>query len=323
MAPTALKNAVVMTNDGTLDPSMFMGEVVSYRMTDEPKPVIDFLRAWSDNGLDTDDLPEARQPYHVFQSACASVRSKARAGEEKVEVRADELENDRVVCSYQVTLALWDLNAREIEHEKAMRVEFDKGSGAITVAKLANYDGRMVELERLIREHYDANGGMIPGPKIRNAVREQLLRVGAQNLRGKTGGVYFVPNKPPGGKRANSEVIDGLVGVLATLYGDAADWLRLPLVNDETRREMIARHFTINVTERAREAAEKAINRVRQGKGRGVREELVRNLRDEQRRILTDARHFKSIVGDELTDLTETMDELSTALDSLEDLAGL
>lgn len=324
MAPNT-KNMVAASGD--LDPKHFLGRLTMFTLPDEERNSAKLVRAWAKHGLDVDDLPDARQPVHVFQSACASVKTrKAGAGTNgKVEIAADEVEHNGV-CTYQVTRRVWDLKNRSIEHEKALRVTFDKATSAIKVERLhTGKDKAMDAIEEAIKANFDANAKTLPGQKIRNAIRHTLLKIGAQNMRRKAGGVYFVPAEwRPNGKKAEptKPILDGLAGVLEELYGERADFHQIPLISGDAEKQMVAKHFTLNVRERAEELTVKAINRVRAGRGeRGVRTEMLTNLWNERRKLSQQVSQFQELVDVEAKDLSTYLDTLDDAITKLQDMA--
>jgi hypothetical protein len=327
MAPPGLASGAVAVSEDSLGEEHFLGRLATYTLPDEERNGAKLLRTWAKHGLNVDDLPEARQPVHVFQSACASVNTRRTniASGQRAEIRADEVENNGS-CSYQITVKVWDLKGVTIEHEKAMRVRFDKQTNAISFDMLGYQDKRLHELQDRIRSHFEANAKTVPGQKVRNAVRATLLKCGAQNLRRKAGGLYFVPGTGVNERKREvptKAVLDGLKGVLTDLYGDRADFYTIPLVNDDGQREMVRKHFTINANEKARELSAKAMSRVRQGRGqRGVRAELVTNLHQERRLLVAAVGDFEKLVEVERKDIQASLDELDLSLERLEELAN-
>lgn len=323
-APKRLRNAVGVSED--IDESQFIGRLAMFTLPNEERNGADLVRAWAKHGLDAGDLPEARQPVHIFQSACASVRSRrgvSNGHDAKVEVRSDEVSNTPGECSYQITVAVWDLSRKMIEHEKAMRVRFDKYTSALEFDELDSYDATMGKVEKEIRAHFKKNAKTVPGQKVRNAVRLTLLKVGAQNMRRKAGGVYFVPVRwqPNGQQEPTKPTLDGLAGVLDELYGDRADFHTVPLVSSDAQKAMVRKHFALNVAERSEELAQKAFQRVRQGKGRGVRNDLLTNLYNERRKLHGSIEQFDDLVGVERKQLAENLGDLDSALAELQELA--
>lgn len=315
---------VVAVSEGALDPKHFLGRLATYTLPDEPINGSKLVRSWHKHGLDVNDLPDSRQPAHIFQSACRSVETRTRNNGSSVEIKVDEVLNNSAECVYQITRMVRDKAEKLIEHPKAMRLTFDKALGTITVDALEDYKNQR-GLEDAIRSHFDKNAKKIPGQKIRNAVRDTLLQVGAQNLRRKAGGLYFVPATYTVNDevKESKPILDGLAGVLEDLYGDEkADFYTIPLVNDEGQRAMVRKHFVINVNERAADLMEKALNRVRAGKSeRGVRSDLIANMVNERRRIQSDVEKFRKLVGDEFKDLRANLKDLDSAISDLVALA--
>lgn len=319
------KNAVAVS-EGVADKHM-LGRLATYTLPDEGVNGTKLVRIWAQHGLDVNDLPKVRQPVHVFQMACRSVedRKAANGGSKTVEVQVDQVFEDADECVYQITRMVRDKANKVIEHPKAMRITFNKQFSTIDVKALEDYDA-LRGLEDRIRKHFEKNGKTIPGQKVRNAVRDQLLRVGAQNVRRKAGGLYFVPKEHRIGDQGQLEptkpILDGLKGALEEAYGDRADFYMIPLANDSGMKEMVRKHFTINVNEQAAELTLKALNRVRTGKGeRGVRSDLLANLYNERRRLANAVRDFDGLVKLEKKEIKANLKDLDDALAKLQDLA--
>jgi hypothetical protein len=156
-------------------------------------------------------------------------------------------------------------------------------------------------------------------------VRDLLLSLGAQNLRRKAGGVYFIPVEyVPAGQRKKqptTPLLDGLKGALADLFGDRADFYTIPLVNDEGAREMVAKHFSLNAAQASAELLETVVNRVRKGKGRTVRADMVANLWNERRKIAGAIDQFAELVDVERSALDTNLRDIDKAIAELQDLA--
>lgn len=318
------KDVIAVAGD-ELDESMFLGRLVMFTLPDDERSTAKLVRVWNAAGLDVADLPDARQPVHVFQSACSSVESRTTGTAGKVEIRADEVEHNGV-STYQITRRVWDLANRSIEHEKAMRLTFSKDTGLIDTEFLGGRTNELKALDKAIRKHYEANGATLTGQKIRNAVRAQIVKVGGQNMRRKAGGVYFVPRvwfPAPKREELTLPTLTGLAEVLSELYGERADFHQIPLVSGDAEKQMVAKHFQLNVRERAEELTEKAITRVRAGKGeRGVRAELLENMHNDRRKLALQIAQFRSLVDMEADELGAHLEDLDTAIEQLETLAN-
>lgn len=312
---------------GDVDGLPELGKLVTYSMPDDPRSGTKLVRVWAKHGLNVDDLPDQRQGFHIFQSACRSVETRRRNGK-GVEIKVDEVMHDANECVYQITRMVRDEGERVIEHPKAMTIAFDKSLDKITVRELEDYE-MLRGLEERIRDHYAKNAKSIPGQKIRNAVRDTLLKLGAQNMRRKAGGLYFVPATyrmmDTGGQVTETPTmptLDGLTGALEELYGDRGELWTIPLIRDDAAESMVAKHFAINVAEKSRDLMERALQRVRQGQGtRGVRADLIANLYNERRKIAGAVSQFEELVALDKVEIEKNLHDLDDALAKLQELA--
>lgn len=305
-----------------------LGNIGMFTLPDEPKSGTKLVRAWSTHGLPIDFLPDKREAVHIYQSACRSVETRRANGSSKrVEVKVDEVLHNAKECVYQITRLVRDETEQIIEHPKAMTLSFEKVKSEIHVRELEDYDA-LRGIEDAIRSHYKANTKTVPPKAIRTAVRELLLSLGAQNLRRKAGGVYFIPieYRPTGQGQSRKKLptepmLDGLKAAFADLYGDRADFYTIPLVNDEGAREMVSKHFTLNVKAQSDELVQTIVNRVRAGKGRTVRADLVANLWNERRKIAGAVEQFADLVDLERKDLDANLRDIDSAIAELQELA--
>lgn len=304
-----------------------LGNIGMFTLPDEPLSGTKIVRSWNAHGLPIDFLPDKREAWHVFMSACRSVETRRRGSNgsvKRVEVKVDEVLHNGRECVYQITRLVRDEQNAVIEWPKAMTLAFEKSSEDIHVRELEDYDA-LRGLEDAIRTHFKANTKTVPPKAIRGAVRELLLSLGAQNLRRKAGGVYFIPVEYlPAGQRKKAPtepILTGLTESLAELYGDRADFYTIPLVNDEGAREMVRKHFTLNVSAQSEELLQTVVNRVRAGKGRTVRADLIANLWNERRKISGAIDEFTSLVDLERGDLDKNLRDIDAAIAELQDLA--
>lgn len=305
-----------------------LGRLLTYGHADKYVNGSTGLRQWVDAGLDPADFPKVRTSTHVFQTAARSVESpRTRSNGHVVEVKVDEVLNDKSECVYQITRMVRDRSEKVIEHAKSMRVTLTKSTGQITVDELDDYEA-LRGLEERIREHVAAHAKEIHGQKIRNAIRDVLHKVGAQSVRrGKVGGLYFVPKtyrKPDGNGgtvEATQPTLEAVARFLEAVYGDDQDFYAFPMLDGEGERDMLRKHFTMNVKKELRATMEEAVQRVRQGKGdRGVRDDFKARLYNERRRLLGAVDDFDKLVNLERLDISEDLRDLDKALGELEDL---
>ena len=311
----------------SIDAKDIIGRVTFFSMPDDNVQADRLVAAATQAGVDDKFLPDIRQPVHVFQSACASVASRAGNGNGRVEVRSDEVENNAERCSYQITRVVWDLENRVIEHEKALRLEFAKKDCSVRSERLDHYDPALNDLEDRVREHYESNMTTIPGSKVRNMVRDTLVQLGAVNMRRRAGGVYFVPRDIPGtstpaGAKVSKPVLDALAAMLEDLYADRGDLYTIPCIDGDAEREMVRRHAVLNITQRAREISQKAFQRLQSGSDRKVRDDYAANLQNDRRTVMQLLAHFQDLVGVEIGDVQASLKELDEAIERIEAAAA-
>lgn len=312
-----LKDAVVV-QDAPED--AIMGHLVTFSFHDEPQPAGKVVRTWAAHGLDVNDLPDVRSPTHVFQSACRSVETRRANSTAGVEITVAAVKDDSVDCVYQITRMVRDKANALIEYPKAMTLRLDKSTDTISVVELEDYQA-LRGLEERIREHFTRHAKDIPGQKIRNAVRDTLLKIGGQNLRGKAGGLYFVPTayRVDRAEVHTQDVIEGLAGFLDETYGAHGYLYRWPMMDSDYSREIVAKHFALDANAKARDLLEKAVQRAASGTGdRGIREEFMVTLYNEQRRLAAAAQQYDQLVDLERTDLDANLRDLDEAMRKLE-----
>lgn len=297
------KNVVAVTPGGKITLEQVLGWLAMSTVPDQPISGSKLIRTWAGHGLDTTLVPPVRHPINVFQTACRSVETRKRNGHD-TEVKVDEIMEDAATCVYQVTRMVRDRDERLIEHPKAMRVTFDKSTEDIDVEPLDpdTYDA-LAYIEADIREAFEGNKTKVPGHKVRNAVRGLMHQLGASNVRKKSGGVYFVPKDAKG---AHKSTLDTLATVLEELYGGDAELWTIPLADDKSEREMVERHFKLNVAEQIEEQIGKVSSVLKNGSY--VRKDLLRNVIEDRRRLGELTQEHQSLLR---ASLSETHDDLS------------
>lgn len=322
MPKRALKG-VVATHAAT---DATMGNLVTSTHPDEPKNATTVIRAWAAAGLNPDDLPDVRTATDVFMAACRSVETPKRAaGAEQVVVNRVKLDSE--VCVYQLTRLVRDTGVEEITHHESMTLRFTKRDEQITVVEMEDY-ASLQGLEADVRAHYARHPKDIPGPKIRNAVRTLIERIGGQNLRRKAGGLYFVPlthrTHDAQGRPVdvdNQPVLDGLKAFFEAMWNGRGDFYTIPLQSADAHQEMVAKHFSLNVNKALEETRDAAIQRARQGKGRGVQQTLLTRLYNDRRKYVQQIETFEQLVSLEKSDITANLRDLDKALADLQKIA--
>lgn len=317
--PTAVDSLVAVTPGGAVTEDMIVGWIFYYSIPDEYKPATTIQRAMKAADLPEEWAPRARQKVHVFQEACRSAEG-SRSNGKRREVVVNEVTNNNTKCAYQVTLRTWDDENEVIEHEKSMRVTFDKAKGNID--KFEPLDAEAFhELEGLvdeIREHFDSHAARIPGHKIRTIIRQQLEKAGAENMSDSgRSAIYFIEN-------AKRPLLDSVAKFLSTLYTGKGGHTRgslhsIPMVNDEGQREMLKRKFVENCDEDLKQYRNMLLDLVKgqNERQRGYRADLLNNLQRRRRELTERVERFQGILNDSMAELDQSQELADKALAKL------
>jgi hypothetical protein len=309
--------------DGTkLPEEAVLGVITIFTVPDKNVDGAVLANEWAREGLDPKLIPDTRRPVNDFQQACRSVETR-RAGTNaqghKTEVKVDEVTNAGDECVYQITRMIRDTTNRVIDHPKAMRVIFNKVS-AETNPDSANcirvepldpaHFGAIKGLADRIVQHYDSNRGTVPGQKVRNAVRDYMKILGAENLRRASGGVYFVP-------MVGADTLKSLARVCETIYPDGdCDFAFFPQPNTKAAAKLIAKHHVLNVQSEADEMMSRISERLKNGTGK-VRKDLLTNLMQQRRELGAHRKRYIELLGGEQKLITEKMSMLDEMLENL------
>lgn len=287
-----------------------IGHLSISRVPDRAVPDTKLRRLWAGHGLNADFVPPTRKPVDVFQAACRSVEGRRRNGND-IEVAVNQVVEDAATCVYQITRRVRNLADEVIEHEKAMRIRFDKASQRIDVDPLDpdTYDV-LAGLEADVRDYYDDNGTKVPGQKIRNGLRAYYMDMGATNL---INSAWFVPADDKG---TNLKVLQNIQKVLDAVYpeGGAEIWA-IPMPDDPTHRRMVAGHFNETVDDLVTKQIGKIADVL--NNGNYVRKDLLRNVIQERARIGDLVAHHQDLLRDKLADSHSRLQVLDQQLGQL------
>lgn len=294
------RNVVAVTPGGDITKDMILGFVALTTVPDTPVSAAKLRKLWTAEGLDEGLVPKNRRAVNAFQVACRSVETRrhSNGSQTQAEVKVDEVSETENACAYQITRMVRDKDHQVIEHEKSMRITFNKDSENIKVEKLDDPEAykALAPLADNIREHFEANAKRVPGAKVRAAIRAIFDGLGAQNLRRKSGGVYFVPREGQG-------TLESLQRVLDELYHEDADLHLIPLANAEGERKMIERHFTINVRDELNELMADVTTRLRDDSG--IRIDRLKNIINRRRELEQYAERYRTLLDTDLSIVSE------------------
>ncbi len=324
---TATANLVAVTPGGDVTDEMLAGSYLWYSIPQQMIPLARVRKAFRDAGLDDSRLPTERRGENVAMEACKSVEKVTTNGHRE-EIHSAQVvrANDMIVM--QVTRHVQDKANRVIEHPKALRVIYHFDKGMLSFEPLDGATQAEVQsLQDDIQEHFDKNGTKVPGHQIRTVLRHYVEAAGAENMRGQSGGVYFLATRNPLSSSSklrahHGESIDGreFIGQVKTalnlIYGRAPEFHEIPCINDEGQREFLKRKFIENCADDLKDFRDRCVELVKSKDDR--KRSFRHDLRDGliEQRIAMDARRtkFADILGETLEELDRDMGLADKAL---------
>jgi hypothetical protein len=332
---TASNNLVAITPAGVLTDEYIAGFFFWYSIQEGSTPLPRVRKAFRDNGLDEARLPTERRPEHVFQEACRKVEGVVSNGH-RVETRVEQVMRDTYTLIYQITRHVQDKANRVIEHPKALRVIFRFDDNTLTFEPLdGSSDDDVQPLVDQITEHYEKASTQVPGSKLRTVVRHYVEAAGAENMRGTSGGVYFLAKTnaiPAWSKLAGyhgdavngGEFIQRIRMMLEDIYGTAPNFHSIPCIDDEGQREFLRRKFIENCTEDLKTFRDECVELVRDKdkRERGYRSDKVTSMVNRRKELDMRRAKFAEILGETLEELEQDMKLTDKALGTFVSEAG-
>jgi hypothetical protein len=310
---------IAVTPGGDITVDHIIGFYALFNVPDAPVPAAKAHRLWVAEGLPPHLIRNAREAKHAFMSACKSIETRRRP--EKGSANTDRMtevkaamvvESERYVI-YQITHHVRDPAAGVINHPKQMRVAYDKWDEFIEwepLNKRLNQD-TLDDLGHAIQRHFDQNQTKIPGPRIRSAIRGLMEDLDGVNVRRKAGGVYFVP------KEGMSD-LEALGRILGELYPEREGELHLiPCANAAGEREMIERHFSVNVTTEVDELMAEVTEALTDTNERRMRKDRVNNILQRRQQLAQHRERYKALLSTELEEVGEKVGLLDEQLTHL------
>lgn len=306
MNPTVPKNLIAVKD---AEGDHVMGYLTMFSVPDRHVSASKIGRAWASEALPTHLLPAERKAVDTFKNACRSVETRRTTSTRTVEVKVDQVEETYGECVYQVTHMVRDHAQRQIDHPKAMRVTFNKIDEQIAYEVLSKrFASGLDDIEAAIDENFNENLAKVPGSKVRTIVRGLFSHVGAVNMRGKAGGVYFVP-------KSGKDDIDSLTKVLDYIYGEDSELHYIPMADAEYHRNMVQKKFEISVGTEIDETISLVADKLIAS--RRMRSDAVGNLLVRRKELGDLQRTYAKVVNDDLDAVTEKLELLDKQLSAL------
>lgn len=224
-------------------------------------------------------------------------------------------------CVYQISTVVRDYDERQVDHPKALRVIFNKLNEEINFNPLGGVPrSEVLPMMEAIQDYYDKMGTKVTGARVRTVVRNFLRNepddqrnvegLSGENLRGKAGGIYFVPAR-------HVDQLTALSEALSELYQGRAYLHAVPLADGATEREIVRRHHVTNVRTEMKESMGRLKGLLSAERDRAPRSDVIANEWANFRALERRAQAYAAILADESEEIGEMAKIVKKQLDKL------
>lgn len=316
--PKSITGVVAVAADSGITP---LGYLTWFSVPDESVGLRRLKTALAMAGLPPSLAPKDTKAINTFKRAMREQEGRKRVDDNIVETDVVQISESADDCVYQISAVVRDLDDKVVDYPKALRVTFVKATEEINFhrhegASRMEYLGFM----EAIQEFYDKNSTKVTGARVRSVVRNYIRNesdekrnvegLSGENLRGKAGGIYFVPAK-------HFEQVSALSEMLQELYKGRAYLHAIPLADSASERELVRRHHVANTRDEIKEAMMEVRGLLSADRERSPRSDVVANHWSKYRALQRRAAEYKAILGDEQEEIDDMARILESQLDKL------
>jgi hypothetical protein len=315
--PTSLTGLVATAKAG----AGTLGYLTWFSVPDESVGLRKLKQVLMVHGLPPSLAPKDQKAINTFKRAMREQEGRHRESGVIRETTVAQVAETPEDCVYQISTLVRDLDQRVIEYPKALRVVFNKTTEDINFSPLGGVPrSEVLPMMESIQDYYDKNASKVTGAKVRGIVRNYLKSepdegrnvegLSGENLRGKAGGIYFIPAR-------HADQLSAMADALAELYVGKAYLHAVPLADNASEREIIRRHHVANTRQEMKEAMQRVKSLLSADRERAPRSDVVANewahFRALQRRSAT----YASVLKDEQDEIEDMGKLLKKQLDKL------
>jgi hypothetical protein len=298
-----------------------LGYLTWFSIPDESVGLRKLKAALASVGLPASLAPKDTKAVKVFQRALREQEGRHRTNGHVIETtvaKVDETTEDMV---YQVSRITRDLDDRVVDYLKAVRVIFNKRTEEVRFNILREVPQSVVgEITESIQEYIDKNASKISGARVRTVVRRYLRDtpdeqrglegLSGENLRGRSGGIYFVPAKHLDELKALQEALDDIYGGRGYLHA-------VPLADGKSERELVRRHHVANAKQEITEAINDVRGLLSADRDRAPRTDSVAFQWNKYHALLRRSAEYAEVLEDAQEEIEDLSDVLKTQLGKL------
>jgi hypothetical protein len=318
--PKSIEGVVAISDDKKIKP---LGYLTWFSVPDESVGLRALKLALAKAGLPPTLAPKDTKAINTFKRAMREQEGRKRVGDVIHETDVVQISESADDCVYQISTVVRDLDERVVDYPKAMRVIFMKNDDTDPI-KYNALGGvsrpEVLGMMESIQDFYDKNTSKITGARVRGVVRNYIRSeadetrkvegLSGENLRGKAGGIYFIPER-------HAEQVEALSEMLHDLYKGRAYLHAVPLADSASERELVRRHHMANAREEIKEAMQEVRKLRTEQRERAVRSDVIANHWSRFRALQRRAGEYASILGDEQEEINDMARMLQEQLKKL------
>lgn len=317
--PKGIKG-VVAVSDGSGIP--IMGRIIWFSVPDESVSLRGLKKALGMNGLPIGLAPKDTKAVNVFKRAVREHEGRTKMdGGFYIDTDVAQVLESPQYCIYQVSRLTRDLGERVVDYTKLVRFIFDKGTEEVKPNVLPGAPRKeALEIMGAVEDFMEKNGGKVTGAKVRGIIRSYVREeadeqrgiegLSGENLRGKAGGIYFVPER-------YFEEVKALSQMLNDLYKGKGYLHAIPLAEGKGERELVRAHHTANVKQELLEMVGELRGLLSTDRERAPRSDVVANKVAQFHAAQRRAAKYSEIIQEDVADLQEMASTVKRQLDKL------
>lgn len=322
MRPTTPKSmeGLIAVSDPDVKP---LGYLSWFSIPDESVSLRRLKHGLAMYGLSPNLAPTDTKAIHTFKRAMREQEGRQRNGT-ITETDVAQIEETPEFCVYQISRLERDFNERVINYPKALRVIFTKAGDAAGTIDFEPLGGvprqEVMPIMQAITDFYDKNAAKVTGARVRAVVRNYIKNspdeqrnqdgLSGENLRGKAGGIYFIPARHRG-------ELEALASMLQEVYKGKAYLHAVPMADSASEREIVKRHHVANSMDEAHEMMTELRGLLSTDRERAPRSDVIAHKWAQFETLRRRLGSYKEILRDEEDEIAQNMAILRKQLDQL------
>lgn len=298
-----------------------LGRIIWFSVPDEAVSLRALKKNLALHGLPPSLAPSDTKLINVFKRAMRVHEGRTQNEGRYIDTDVATVRETPEDCIYQVSRLTRDLDERVVEYVKLLRVIFNKNTDEVHFNKLPGApQAECLPIMEAIEDFMEKNGSKVTGAKVRGIVRNFVKEepdekrgiegLSGENLRGKAGGIYFVPER-------NFEMVKAISGMLQELYKGKAYLHAIPLADGTGERDLIRAHHTSNVRQEMIEMVGELRGLTSPDRERSPRSDVIANKWAQFHTLARRASRYKEIIQDDVEELQIMAETVKKQLDKL------